>query len=540
MEKAENVRKESLPNEQNSITINEAISLLGIGKAQYLLLLLTAGGYFAFCTELLVFVFLQDAIAKEWKISDETFALLPLSTSITSVVGGFVFAFFSDRKGRRLPYAISLGIACFFAVASAFAPNFWSFVLLRYRLFDFDLAGMRSMIYPTCTGLLVAYWKSISGVVRSLGSFGGAGMFSIIFVYLLEFLPTKGRGKFMVIANIGGSLGVAYTAGLAWILIPRQSLFLFLILCAVPLLILFLIRFGINVESPRFLLSVGEKEQAIRVLEWVSIQNKAVGKLDGFRIACVDEVSGLKKETSRCNFGIFSREVIVQTFQLSFIWLWQSYGYWGVTSFYPKYLSQYGVPSFFIMFMNICAQLPGSFMAILLIDNQKFGRLHTMQCFSFCSVVVLFLAVFLRDQISISVLSVATYFFIAPIYAVLQTYIPECYPTSMRSTIMSLLNLISTIPGTTAAFIGAELLSLHKHWLYPCVWGTVFALQFLLSLTLRKETAQLSLENEPNINDDYVGIRSSLTSVNNTNSETCYEERLNIQNNCPDVVIKEH
>ncbi|XP_065066141.1 putative transporter svop-1 isoform X2 [Rhopilema esculentum] len=505
MEKAENVRKESLPNEQNSITINEAISLLGIGKAQYLLLLLTAGGYFAFCTELLVFVFLQDAIAKEWKISDETFALLPLSTSITSVVGGFVFAFFSDRKGRRLPYAISLGIACFFAVASAFAPNFWSFVLLR-----------------------------------SLGSFGGAGMFSIIFVYLLEFLPTKGRGKFMVIANIGGSLGVAYTAGLAWILIPRQSLFLFLILCAVPLLILFLIRFGINVESPRFLLSVGEKEQAIRVLEWVSIQNKAVGKLDGFRIACVDEVSGLKKETSRCNFGIFSREVIVQTFQLSFIWLWQSYGYWGVTSFYPKYLSQYGVPSFFIMFMNICAQLPGSFMAILLIDNQKFGRLHTMQCFSFCSVVVLFLAVFLRDQISISVLSVATYFFIAPIYAVLQTYIPECYPTSMRSTIMSLLNLISTIPGTTAAFIGAELLSLHKHWLYPCVWGTVFALQFLLSLTLRKETAQLSLENEPNINDDYVGIRSSLTSVNNTNSETCYEERLNIQNNCPDVVIKEH
>ena len=332
---------------------------------------------------------------------------------------------------------------------------------------------------------------------RSLGAFGGAGMFSIIFVYLLEFLPTKGRGKFMVIANIGGSLGVAYTAGLAWILIPRQSLFLFLILCAVPLLILFLIRFGINVESPRFLLSVGKKEEAIRVLEWVSIQNKAKGKLDGFRIACVDEISALKKETSRCNFGIFSREVIVQTFQLSFIWLWQSYGYWGVTSFYPKYLSQYGVPSFFIMFMNICAQPPGSFMAILLIDNQRFGRLRTMQCFSFCSVVVLFLAVFLRDQISISVLSVATYFFMAPIYAVLQTYIPECYPILMRSTIMSLLNLISTIPGMTAAFIGAELLSLHRHWLYPCVWGTVFALQFLLSLTLRKETAQLSLENEP-------------------------------------------
>ena len=147
MDKEEAIGKQSLPEEQNSITVDEAISLLGIGKAQYLLLLLTAGGYFAFCTELLVFVFLQDAIAKEWKISDETFGLLPLSTSITSVFGGFAFAFFSDRKGRRLPYAISLGVACFFAVASAFAPNFWSFVLLRYRLFDFDLAGVFTHLY---------------------------------------------------------------------------------------------------------------------------------------------------------------------------------------------------------------------------------------------------------------------------------------------------------------------------------------------------------------------------------------------------------
>ena len=77
-----------------------------------------------------------------------------------------------------------------------------------------------------------------------------------------------------------------------------------------------------------------------------------------------------------------------------------------------------------------------------------------------------------------------------PIYAILNAFTPEIYPTSVRSTAMAMANVVIEIPGLVTPFAGEVLLSLKSTvWLYPVVWASCFGLQFLCTFGLRKETA---------------------------------------------------
>eukprot|EP00112_Aurelia_sp_Birch-Aquarium-sp1_P012691 Seg2672.5 transcript_id=Seg2672.5/GoldUCD/mRNA.D3Y31 product="Synaptic vesicle 2-related protein" protein_id=Seg2672.5/GoldUCD/D3Y31 len=445
------------------IPVEEAISRIGIGKAQYLLILLCAGGYLASCSEMLVFVFSQVPIHNKWNIGNDEFCWLPFTKSLAGVVGGFLFGLWSDKQGRQKPFIISIGISAIFGLASAFAPSFWIFVLLR-----------------------------------SMVSFGIGGIFAVDFVLLLEFLPVEHRGQFMVTITFCGALGVAYTAGLAWILIETNHWQLFLLLCVIPIFAVFIARIFINAESPRFLLSVGKHNKAMEILERMANQNKKDGILEGVKI-----VTSEKEKPSQF-FNLFQRSHIIQTIQLSAIWFLQSTGYWGVTVFFPKYLTKFGAPVYFDIFVCICAELPGLFLVILMIDNPRFGRIFTLRCFSFGSIISLMLSAFLQTEIAISVLAVITYFFMVPIYSVLETYTPELYPTQLRSMMMSWINIVIAIPGMTTAFLGATIVSSTINWLYPLVWGLVFVFQLLIAFTLSKETLLMSLEKTSIKNEDNV------------------------------------
>ena len=329
-------------------------------------------------------------------------------------------------------------------------------------------------------------------------SFGIGGIFAVDFVLLLEFLPVAHRGQFMVTITLCGALGVAYTAGLAWILIEKDHWQLFLLLCVIPIFAVFLARIFINAESPRFLLSVGKHDKAMEILKKMAKQSNKDGIFEEVKIITSE------KEKPCQFFCLFKRNYIIQTIQLSAIWFLQSTGYWGVTVFFPKYLTKFGAPTYFDIFVCICAELPGLFLVILMIDNPRFGRISTLRFFSFGSIISLSLSTFLQTEIAISVLAVITYFFMVPIYSVLETYTPELYPTQMRSMMMSWINIIIAIPGMTTAFLGATIVSSTINWLYPLVWGLVFVFQFLIAFTLKKETLLKSLEKTFKNEDDAI------------------------------------
>ena len=337
---------------------------------------------------------------------------------------------------------------------------------------------------------LIYYFDSL--YFRCCVSFGNGALFAVDFVLLLEFLPMKNRANFIILITLGGSFGAVFTAGMAWIFIPKNEWKLFLLCSAAPLLLVFLARLCFRVESPRFLLSVGKYDRAIEVIQWIAKQNGKFFPLEDF-------IFVVKNDVEKSSFSkLFSKEYATQTVKLSLIWLLQSVGYWGCTAFFPNYFTEFDAPVYLDMFVNICAEIPGFFFAMILINSQNIGRLKTQRIFSFCCMGTLLAMSFLQNKVAVSVLSIISYFFMVPIYAIMEVYTPECYPTLLRSTMMSFVNFVLAIPNMVTAFFAAKIVSSSKHWVFPFSWGMCFLMQFLIGMTLHKETVFLSLDQSSN------------------------------------------
>ncbi|KAF4668470.1 hypothetical protein FOZ61_006312, partial [Perkinsus olseni] len=106
--------------------VEQVIDHIGYGKFQYWLLLLCSVGYFAVCAELLVVVFIQGGIMKEYNLSQTDYAFFPFLTSLLSMLSSTLFGYLSDRIGRKWPFVVTLLISGLAGIASAFSWSFWS------------------------------------------------------------------------------------------------------------------------------------------------------------------------------------------------------------------------------------------------------------------------------------------------------------------------------------------------------------------------------------------------------------------------------
>jgi SHS family lactate transporter-like MFS transporter len=85
-------------------------------------------------------VYCLTAIGKEFHRSDVEMAFSITLTLVFRPVGAFIFGLLADRYGRRLPLMIDLVFFSVVEVATAFAPNYSSFMVLR-ALFGIGMGG---------------------------------------------------------------------------------------------------------------------------------------------------------------------------------------------------------------------------------------------------------------------------------------------------------------------------------------------------------------------------------------------------------------
>lgn len=85
-------------------------------------------------------VFCLTAIGKEFHRADFDMAISITLTLAFRPVGAFIFGLLADRYGRRLPLMIDLIFFSVIEVATAFAPNYTSFLILR-ALFGIGMGG---------------------------------------------------------------------------------------------------------------------------------------------------------------------------------------------------------------------------------------------------------------------------------------------------------------------------------------------------------------------------------------------------------------
>ncbi|XP_030587404.1 synaptic vesicle glycoprotein 2C [Archocentrus centrarchus] len=224
------------------LTYEEAVEETGFGLFHWLLLVVCGWANASDAVEILCVSFLLPTARCDLLLSSTDGGLLTASIFLGMMVGGYMWGYLADQKGRCKVLVVSLTVNGLFGGLASFAPWFWLFLLMRF----------------------------ISGI-------GVGGSIPVIFSYFSEFMPRVRRGAMISALATFWMAGNILAAGLAWLVIPKtwahfslgtldfQSWRLFVVLCSVPSITSAIIFKLFMPESPKFLMEADCEKEAIHV-----------------------------------------------------------------------------------------------------------------------------------------------------------------------------------------------------------------------------------------------------------------------------------
>ncbi|KAE8296796.1 Synaptic vesicle glycoprotein 2A [Larimichthys crocea] len=240
--RAANVTHGAGAGERRRLTYEEAVEETGFGLFHWLLLVVCGWANASDAVEILCVSFLLPTARCDLLLSSSDMGLLTASIFLGMMVGGYLWGYLADQRGRRRILVVSLTVNGVFGGLASVAPWFWLFLLLRF----------------------------ISGI-------GVGGSIPVIFSYFSEFMPRLRRGAMISALATFWMAGNILAAGLAWLVIPRtwarfslgsldfQSWRLFVVLCSVPSLTSAILFRLLMPESPKFLMEAAREKEATHV-----------------------------------------------------------------------------------------------------------------------------------------------------------------------------------------------------------------------------------------------------------------------------------
>ena len=441
---------------------------IGFGPFQVLVFLLAGLTYFSYSCETLTFTFISVQVTEHWGISDVTFAILPALTCAGNVIGGVVFSYLSDFYGRIWPYAICLGLFHIFVVLSAFSPSFEVLIILRF-----------------------------------IASVGVGGVISLTHPMIIEFLPTRHRGKVTMLTGFVRAIGSCVTGGLAYWLVSNYNngWRYFIAATGIPPLFVLVYRLLFWVESPHYLMHFNYRRQTWKTMSLIARMNGK--RLEDFTnkdqfMQSEKQQKNNGKSTSQVKlfFKIFKAPYLRTSICYFIIYNTQNLAYYGSTLFLPTLLKTFGVDPYFVAFSGFTAQIPGILLMAIIVEWPEFGRLNTLRLFTGITMASFFLLGFVQGQVFVSLFIVFIYFGMVPINTLLLTCVSETYPTNIRAMAMAFMTASSSANGMWLPFVSGYLASISNYhsWLSPTVWGCFFLIQLCTSFFLKIETRDKQLK----------------------------------------------
>ncbi len=212
-------------------------------------------------------------------------------------------------------------------------------------------------------------WDMLSmGVFRVLTSAGLSAMTVVAVVYINEFFPRARRGKFQAYVIMIGICGTPATNLIASLVVPMGEQTWRLVYVWGALGILFLVFLRKLVESPRWLESRGRHAEAETALR--SLEARAAAEHGELPTA---EQPVEKPPAAKPGLGMLKdRKFLFPTILLSVLWISQTIGFFGFSSWAPTLLAAEGVSVknsiFFVALTTVGAPL-GSFLAAQVTDR---------------------------------------------------------------------------------------------------------------------------------------------------------------------------
>ncbi|XP_068595671.1 synaptic vesicle glycoprotein 2B [Brachionichthys hirsutus] len=450
------------------LTYEEAVEETGFGLFHALLLAACGWANASDAVEILCVSFLLPTARCDLRLSSLDMGLLTASIFLGMMVGGYMWGYLADQRGRRRILVVSLMVNGLFGGLASLAPWFWLFLLLRL----------------------------ISGI-------GVGGSIPVIFSYFSEFMPCRRRGAMISALATFWMAGNILAAGLAWLVIPRtfahfsvgymdfQSWRVFVVLCSIPSFSSALIFKMLMPESPKFLMETGQEEEAIHVFHKMFNINM-MGKVKDFPEFRLYTNSKKREEQGEngtegsCGNGcacilkygfapikqIFKGPLKSRSLVLLVIFYCISFGYYGLWMWFPELFQRledggspcanvsrsssvhnhscYPVNTAVYMegFFIASSNLPGNIFSILLMDT--IGGKALLACSLLLSSLSVFLIYTVKTKLQSLIMSCVFGGVSVITWNALDVVGTELYPTHLRSTALGFFTGV----GRVAAIMG--------------------------------------------------------------------------------------
>lgn len=392
--------------------------------------------------------FVMAALISAWHLNPVQIGIMGSINLVGMAIGAAVAGFLADRIGRRRIFMATLLIYSLATGLSGFSLTLGMLFLLRF------IVGL-----------------------------GLGGELPVTTTLVAEFLPSRDRGRGIVLLESFWAVGWLVASLIAYLLIPRWGWRVAFFVGAIPALYVLYLRRGIP-ESPRFLLHSGRPEEARRVMQMVTGEEMAASL-----------TTSRKLPRSRRIRELFGSSLRTRTVMAWVLWIGMNFSYYGMFLWLPSVLVERGytlIHSFEYTVLVTVFQIPGYFSAAWLID--RWGRKPILVCYLLLTAVSATLFGFAQSVTMVLLAGAALSFFMLGAFGVTYAYTSEQYPTAIRGTGSGWAMGIGRIGGIVGPFIVGLLLAGHQPIIYVFMLFTL-ALLIVAALVgiLGRETRHLSM-----------------------------------------------
>jgi len=501
-----------------AVQLNTAISVIGPGPYQLIVLCLAGGVYTAEGSLLLMLSVIAKSLIIRWKLS-ALFAGAMVSIIFCGLlVGTIAGGAMCDRYGRRMPILVTYFGMTLFLILSLLSPDMLLLISCKFMLgfsLGFGVPAASAMVIESC--------------------------------------PSSHRSNAYCMTMVMFSLGQMYSACILWSLSPEidhatLQWRLMLGIAAMLPAILGTLSYFFLLESPHWLLAqcrythardvvmtmaaykgtlppeimeeftdeIQTPAHQTRALEDFSLDDEPSPRSVrdvwmAFWLGTQNLFIGMQEDMERVQ-QLFSPKFKLTTIIMSFICFTTNFAYYGMIYGLPDTLKEsqshghgggHGAawsPAAGV-FLSAVFEIPGVFVALLL--GTTVGRRANMTISFGCTLaslvaVILVLSSGRMDNAGL-IAVFSTKLFIASVFIVVYLYLLECYPTKFRATGLA----FSMVVGRFGAFLcpflfdGLHIMGYSHKWFFV-VMAVLVGLSAISSMCLPYETKDAQLmEDEP-------------------------------------------
>ncbi|MFD9660961.1 MFS transporter [Rhodococcus sp. NPDC059968] len=369
---------------------------LPISRFHKITLVAVSFAYFFEFADINTFATTVPKLVKLWGVTVNQVAYVTSLSFVGMFFGSLIGSWIADRWGRKNALAIT---------------TLWFAVFSFASVFSWDIPSL--------------------GVLRVLTSAGLSAMTVVAVIYVNEIFPAAVRGKYQAYAIVIGICGTPVTNLVAAAVVPLTDWSWRLVYLWGSLGILFLLFTRHLKESPRWYESKGRYDEADAVLS--QIESRVTAETGPLPEPAAP-IAVATKQTKAPLRLLLQKRYLVPTVLLSVMWVTQTIGFFGYSSWAPTLLAQEGLSVeksiFYVALTTVGAPL-GCFLAAQVTD-----RVERKWCLVAFGVVIAICGLFYGltfNPIMIVVFGFLVNFFERGYTAVAYAYSPELFDTRTRS-----------------------------------------------------------------------------------------------------------